>query len=47
MTKELTTAEIADFIKAGANQVMTRPLTPLEESLIEYTVVQMKYEFWK
>ena len=44
---ELDTPAIMEAIKASASKVIGRELTGLEADLIEYTVIQMKYEFWK
>lgn len=47
MSQELTTPEIMDFIKAHAVKIIGRDLEGIEAELIEYAVIQMKYEFWK
>lgn len=44
---ELTTPEVMEFIKDHAVKILGRPLEGMEDALIEYTVIQMKYEFWK
>ena len=47
MNKELTTPEIMEWIKDSAVKVIGRDLKGIEAELIEYAVIQMKYEFWK
>lgn len=44
---ELTTPEIMDYIKEHAVKIIGRDLQGIEAELIEYAVIQMKYEFWK
>lgn len=44
---ELTTPEVMDYIKDHASKILGRPLEGMEDALIEYAVIQMKYEFWK
>jgi len=36
-----------EAIKASASKVIGRELQGIEAELIEYAVIQMKYEFWK
>ena len=44
---ELTTPEVMEYIKANAMKIIGRDLQGIEAELIEYAVIQMKYEFWK
>ena len=44
---ENTIEEMTSWIVLHASKVIDRPLTEMEESLIQYAVQQMKYEFWR
>jgi hypothetical protein len=44
---ELTTPEVMEWIKEHATKIIGRDLQGIEAELIEYAVIQMKYEFWK
>jgi len=44
---ELTTPEVMEWIKEHATKIIGRELKGIEAELIEYSVIQMKYEFWK
>lgn len=44
---ENTVEEMTNWIVANAGKVISRDLEDFEKTLIEYAVIQMKYEFWK
>ena len=44
---ENTVEEMTDWIIANASRVISRELEGLEKDLIQYAVIQMKYEFWR
>jgi hypothetical protein len=44
---ENTVEEMTDWIVANASKIISRELEGLEKNLIQYAVIQMKYEFWR
>ena len=44
---ENTTEEMSEWIISHAAKAVSRELEELEKALIEFAVVQMKYEFWR
>ena len=44
---ELDTPEVMEIVKGKASKILSRELTEIESHLIEYAIIQMKYELWK